>query len=305
MKSKKKNNEKETTHGDCGCEAEFATALFHSCRWRMPHLRHSRLLPTPTCHEGTTTPAQWAAPLTTSEWWAEQKLRLPDWYWRRPRFDGTPWQWAPLRTTTLAARASVRPWWPNTIHGTPGTNPPTSLATASISDINVVKGFWTRSYLLGFRVIRIPEKSSVQFGRKEEDRCTLHITYFFLPDLVRVRIDSSPGLVRVRSLTSSAHSCEGRALQTKFACMLLPLPVLTVAAASTPPSRNRKHESSSDLFRIDTARENTNPWSQILMHTPFLLIWGMHTMWNPVRRHRRRGQEDQQQFPVSMHSLNK
>jgi hypothetical protein len=41
------------------------------------------------------------------------------------------------------------------------------------------------------------------------------------------------------------------------------------------------------------------------MHTPFLLIWGMHAMWNPVRRHRRRGQEDQQQFPVSMHSLNK
>jgi hypothetical protein len=28
-------------------------------------------------------------------------------------------------------------------------------------------------------------------------------------------------------------------------------------------------------------------------------------MWNPVRRHRRRGQEDQQQFPVSVHSLNK
>jgi hypothetical protein len=29
-KSKKQNNEKETTHGHCGCEAEFATALLRS-----------------------------------------------------------------------------------------------------------------------------------------------------------------------------------------------------------------------------------------------------------------------------------
>jgi hypothetical protein len=29
-------------------------------------------------------------------------------------------------------------------------------------------------------VIKIAEKSSAQFGRKEEDRCALHITYFFL-----------------------------------------------------------------------------------------------------------------------------
>jgi hypothetical protein len=243
--------------------------------------------------------------LTTSEWWAEQKLRLPDWCWRRPRSDGTPWQWAPLWTTTSAAHASVHPRWPNTIHGTRSTNPPASPATTSISNSNVVKGFWTRSYLLGFRVIRIPEKSSAQFGRKEEDRCTLHITYFFLPDLVRICIDSSPDLVRVCSLTYSTHSREGCVLQTKSACMLLPLPVLTAATASTPPSRNHKHESPSDPLRIDTTRENTNPWSQILIHTPFLLIWGMHAMWNPVHHHRRRGQEDQQQFPISVHSLNK
>jgi hypothetical protein len=97
-----------------------------------------------------------------------------------------------------------------------------------------IHDFWTRSYLLGFRVIRIPEKSSAQFGRKEEDRCTLHITYFFLPDLVRVCIDSSPDLVRVRSLTSSTHSREGCALQTKSASILLPPLALTAAAASTP-----------------------------------------------------------------------
>jgi hypothetical protein len=156
-------------------------------------------------------------------------------------------------TTTSAAHASVHPQWPNTIHGTPGTNPPASPATTSISNNNVVKGFWTRSCLLGFRVIRIPEKSSVQFGRKEEDRCTLYITYFFLPDLVRVRIDSSPDLIRIRSLISSTHSREGSALQTKSTYMLLPPPVLTTATASTPPSRNCKHESSSHPLRIDTA----------------------------------------------------
>jgi hypothetical protein len=157
------------------------------------------------------------------------------------------------------ARAFVCPRWPNTIHDTLDMNPPTSPATTSISDSNVVKGFWTRSYLLGFRMIRIPEKSSVQFGRKEKDRCTLYITYFFLRDLVRVRIDSSPNLVRVRSLTSSTHSREGRALQTKSTCMLLPPPILTAATASTLPSRNRKYESPSDPLRIDIARENTNP----------------------------------------------
>jgi hypothetical protein len=164
-----------------------------------------------------------------------------------------------LQTTTSAACASVHPRWPNTIHGTPGTNPPTSPATTSISDNNVVKGFWTRSYLLGFRMIRIPEKSSAQFGRKEEDRCTLHITYFFLLDLVRIRINSSPDLIRVCSLTNNTQSREGHALQTKFACMLVPPPVLIAAAASTPSSRNHKHESPSDPLRIDTTRENTNP----------------------------------------------
>ena len=132
-------------------------------------------------------------------------------------------------TTTSAARASVRPRWPNTIHGTPCTNLFASPATTPIRDSNVVKGFWTRSYLLGFRVIRIPEKSNMQFGRKEEDRYSLHITCFFLLDLIRVCIDNSLDLVRVCSLTNSTHSREGHALQTKSACMLLPPPVLTAA----------------------------------------------------------------------------
>jgi hypothetical protein len=39
--------------------------------------------------------------------------------------------------------------------------------------------------LLGFRVIRNPEKNSAQFGRKKEDRCTLvgtQILFFFALD---------------------------------------------------------------------------------------------------------------------------
>jgi hypothetical protein len=99
----------------------------------------------------------------------------------------------------------------------------------------------------------------MQFGRKEEDRCALYITYFFLPNLVRVRINSSPDLVRVCSLTNSTHSREGRALQTKSACMLLPPLVLTAAATSTPSSRNHKHESPSDPLQIYTAQEKKKP----------------------------------------------